>query len=119
MPVKSKFFEPIVFPGKTSPADQKPKTRVVWDENHLAAAKTAINKEVAKIRVGTSKLTKRAVDNGKFGTPAENAIKTFLDDPSDLTFDRVKELATQDYGQRVGDHFVGLLRKAREVVPNE
>lgn len=116
---KSEFFTPIEFPSTVSPADQKPKTKVVWDENHLADAKKAIDKEIAKIRIGTSALRVGAVDNGKFKTPCESAIKTFLDDPTDFTFDRVKELATQDYGQRVGDFIVGLLKKAREEVPNE
>ncbi len=116
---KSEFFTPIEFPTQVSPADQKPKTRVEWDENHLADAKKAIDKECAKIRVGTSKLTTRAIDNGKFKTPAENALITFLADPSDQLFQRVKELTMQDYGLRVSDHFVGLLKKARKVVPNE
>lgn len=119
MSEESEFFTPIEFPTEVSPAEQKPKTKVVWDENHLADAQRAISKEVAKIRVGTSKLRVGAVDNGKFGTPCESAIKTFMKDPSDFTFDRVKELATQDYGQRVGDHFVSLLKKARSEVPNE
>lgn len=116
---KSEFFTPLEFPTQVSPAEQKPKTKVVWDEEILKAAKKAIDKEVARIRVGTSKLRVGAIDNGKFGTPAENAIKTFLEEPDDFTFDRVKELATQDYGARVGDHFVGLLKKARTEVPNE
>jgi hypothetical protein len=116
---ESEFFTPIEFPTEVSPAEQKPKFKVEWDENHIADAKRAIDREVAKLRVGTSKLRTGAVDNGKFGTPCENAIKTFIAEPSDFTFDRVKELATQDYGQRVGDHFVSLLKKARREVPNE
>ena len=116
---KSEFFTPIEFPTQVSPAEQKPKTRVEWDKNHLSDAKKAIDRECAKIRVGTSKLVSRAIDNGKFKTPAENAIITFLADPSDELFERVKELTVQDYGQRAGDHFVTLLKKARKEVPNE
>jgi hypothetical protein len=116
---KSEFFTPLEFLTQSNPAEQKSKTKVVWDENLLADAKEAIDKEVARIRVGTSHLTKSAVDNGKFGIPCETALKTFFDDPSDFTFARVKDLASQDYGSRVGDHFVSLLKKARKEVTDE
>lgn len=117
---KSEFFTPIEFPSEQSAADQEPKApQVVWDENHLSDAKKAIAKETSKIRAGVSKLTVRAIDNGKFKMPADQALITFLEDPSDELLQRVKELTVQDYGQRVSDHFVGLLKNSRKEVPNE
>ena len=117
MTEKSEFFTPIEFPTSGS-ADQKPKPKVVWDEAILSAAKKAIDVEMGKIRTGTSKLRAGAIDNGKFVTPCDNAIKVFLNDPNDELFQRIKDLSSQDYGQRVGDFFVSELKKARTEVPN-
>ena len=116
---KSEFFTPVDFPKVISPADQRPKNKVVWDADLLKEAKGAIDKECAKIRVGTSKLVPHAIDNGRFGLPAHNAIKVFLDEPSDETFAGLKPICRQDFGQQAGDYFVGLLLKARKVIPNE
>ena len=116
---KSEHFIPIEFPSTRSPADQRPKTKVIWDAELLKVAEKAISLECAKIRVGTSKLVSGAIDNGRFGLPAQNIIQIFLDDPSDETFAPIKAITRQDYGQSCGDHFVKLLLKARRVVRNE
>lgn len=116
---KSEFFKPVEFPKTVSPGHQRPKTKVVWDADLLKEAKKAIDKECVKIRVGTSELVPHAIDNGRFGLPAHNAIKVFLEEPSDKTFAGIEPIARQDFGKRAGDYFVELLLKARKVVPNE
>ena len=116
---KSEFFTPVRFPKTRSPADNRPKTKVVWDEDLLKEAEKSILLECAKIRVGTSKMVAGAIDNGRFGLPAENAIKVFLADPSDDTFAGIKDISRQDFGQLAGDYFVELLLKARKVIRNE
>ena len=115
----SEFFKPVEFKEPPSPADNRPKTKVVWDEEKLQAAFKLIKKELEKIRSGTSEFTTYAIEPSSFGFPAANQLKIFLSDPSDKLFDHFKQIARQDWGKRAGDHFAALLSAARREEPNE
>lgn len=115
----SNYFKEVEFEDTLSPADQRPEMVVVWDEEGLKDALKAIQAEIAKIKVGTSEFTHYAINPSKFGFPAENAIKVFVADPSDRTFEGIEAISKQDLGALAGKEFVRLLREARKEVPNE
>lgn len=116
--IVSKFFNEVEFEMTPSPASQKPAKVVVWDKTKLDAAFEEITQELIKIKGGVSEFVPRAIDSGKFGFPAMNAIKIFLSDPSDKTFEGIPEITRQDWGARAGNHFTALLKAAREVKDN-
>lgn len=120
MAAKSEFFTEIDFIIEANPDDhQKPDTVVIWDDEKLKSAFKEIEIELQKIRGGISEYVPRAIDPGKFGFPAENAIKIFLLAPNDRGFEGVKQIAKQDWGARAANHFIALLKVAREVKKNE
>lgn len=115
----SKFFEEVEFEIEKSPADPRPKTIVVWDPEKLKAALAEIEEELTKVRGGASEYVPRAIDPGKFGFPAQNAIKMFVRDPSDKGLKDVTAIAKQDWGARMGAHVTTLLKDARSEKINE
>ena len=115
----SDFFKPVEFEEPPDPADNRPKTRVVWDEEKLKAAHKMIKAELEKIRNGTSEYHPYAIEPSSFGFPAANQLRIFLTDPSDKLFKHFCQIACQDWGKRAGEHFAALLSAARSEVPNE
>jgi hypothetical protein len=113
----SKFFEPVEFEEPKDPADNRPTTVVTWDKDMLDKAWEAISAEITKIKRGTSDFYKYAVNPGSFGFPAENSIKIFLDDPSDKTFEGIREICKQDF-KGAGEYFYQLLKACREEKDN-
>lgn len=112
------FFNEVEFEDTLSPAEQRSETRVVWDEDMLKSAFETIQTEIDQIKSGTHEMTIYAIQPSSFGFPAENAIKVFVKDPSDRTFEGIEEIASANWGARAGKHFVALLREARKEVPN-
>jgi len=110
----SRFFEPVEFEPPKDPADQRPDKVVFWDPEKLAEAWKEIEVEIAKIKIGTSEYVSRAIDPGRFGFPAQNAMKIFISDPSDKAFEGIHAICRQDFMARAGDRFHKLLKDARE-----
>lgn len=108
----SKYFEEVDFPVPPSPAEP-PRPVVVWDQEKLNEAFRLITLEIDKIRDGTSSLTTYPINPGSFTIPAINAIRRFVDNPSDKAYKGVHEICRQDFGARAGDAFHKLLRAAR------
>lgn len=115
----SRFFTEVEFPDLPDTTHQRPEKVTVWDAEKLAAAMDTIELELAKIKGGTSELVPRAIDPGKFGFPAQNAIKVFIRDPSDKVFDGIRPIANQDWGARMGKFVVETLLAARTEKTNE
>ena len=108
----SRFFTEIEF--EPSGNDDKPDyTKVAWCGAKLKQALEEIEAEIEKIRHGTSELVPRAIDPGRFGFPAHNAIKVFISNPSDKTFEGIHAICRQDFTGRAGDKFYELLKAAR------
>ena len=115
----SEYFKPVEFEEPKDPGHQRPKTIVKWDEEKLKEAWVQISAEIEKIKNGTSEYHPYAVNPGRFGFPAENAIKIFMSDPTDKAFDGIHAICRQDFSGRAGDHFHELLKACRSEVPNE
>ena len=88
----SNFFKEVEFEDTVSPAEQRAKLRVVWDEDMLKSAFETIQTEIDQIKGGTHEMTTHAIQPSSFGFPAENAIKVFVKDPSDRTFEGIEEI---------------------------
>lgn len=113
------LFTEIEFEEPEDPSDNTPKTKIIWNEEKLASAKKDIDKEISKIKTGTSEFLKRAIDPGRFGFPAENLLINFLKNPSDEALERLHMLCQKNFSPRAGNHFHTLLKACREEVPNE
>jgi len=112
----SEFFTEVEFDLPASPGLNPPKEVVTWDAKILKESMENIEGEIEKIKNGTSKHTTYAINPGKFGFPALNAMQIFVADPSDKTFKGIHDIARQDFGARAGDLFFMALRSARTAV---
>lgn len=108
----SKFFTPIEFPVETDPQLPRP-TETVWDLEVVKAANAAILEEIEKLKSGTSQYSHYAIDPGKNGFPASNALKVFVRDPSDKLLKNFEDTAASTWGARAGKAFTAKLRAAR------
>ena len=117
--MESKFFKEVEFEIPPNPDEQKPKTVVVWDKDKLKAAFKEIEAELEKVKNGSSEYVPRAIDPGRFGFGAQNAMRIFVDDPSDKVFEGIHPICNQDFGAKAGNYFNGLLKEAREEKTNE
>lgn len=119
MPDKSEFFKEVEFSVESFGGDSnKPATRVYWDKAKLDKAYEDIKTELRRIKGGTSDYSPRAVDPGTFGFPADNAIRIFIDNPTDKGFKDLQGITVQDFGKKASVYFLGLLKVAKEVIPN-
>lgn len=109
----SKFFNEVEFKIPPNPATPEP-PKVVWHKNKLEQSFKKIASEIEKIKNGTSEYVAYAINPGRFGFPAENAMKIFIASPSDKAFIGIKDICCQDFGARAGNLFYELLKEARE-----
>jgi len=110
----SKYFQPIDF--KVTPNPELPKqTKVVWDSEKLKAAHEQILADIEKIKTGTSQYSAYAVDPGRFGFPAVNALAKFIQSPDDRLLKTFEDTAKSTFGARAGNDFADRLRTAMTV----
>jgi len=115
---ETEFFKEVEFEMPPSPGLNPPKEVVTWDAEILKESMESIEAEIEKIKNGTSKHVTYAINPGKFPFPALNAMRIFVADPSDKTFQGIHDICRQDFGSRAGDLFYLALRSARKVVKN-
>jgi hypothetical protein len=109
----SRFFQPIEFPVEPDQVLARP-TETVWNASVVELASTAILAEIEKLKAGTSEYSVYAIDPGKHGFPAVNALKAFVKSPSDKLLKNFEETANSTFGARAGKAFTAHLRNARE-----
>ena len=113
--MSSKFFTPVEFVVPTDPSLPKP-TKTVWNTEKLAQAEKEIKEEVESLKSGTSQYSVYAIDPGRFGFPAINALNKFIQSPNDRTLKSFEDSANSTFGTRAGKAFTDKLREAMEVV---
>lgn len=109
----SQFFKPVEFKVEADP-DLPRTTTTVWDKEKIAQADKDIKAEVEALKAGTSKYSVYAIDPGKHGFPAMNALKRFLEAPGDKTLEVFAASAVSTWGARAGNEFTAKLRACSE-----
>jgi len=110
----SKYFQPVEFEIPKDP-DLPRQTTTIWHADKVAAAAAEIKAEVGRIKSGTSQYSTYAVDPGRFGFPAINALNAFVQNPTDKLLKNFEDTANSTFGARAGRDFTTKLRTAREV----
>lgn len=105
----SKFFQPIEF--KVEPDHELPRpTETVWDTSAIKLAEASIMAEIESLKAGTSQYSAYAIDPGKAGFPAVNALKVFVRGPTDALLKNFEATANSTFGARAGKAFTAQLR---------
>lgn len=108
----SKFFQPIEFTVEPDPELPRP-TETVWDVAAIKAANAAILAEIEKLKAGTSEYSAYALDPGKNGFPAVNALRFFVHAPNDKSLKNFEDTADSTFGARAGKAFTAQLRACK------
>lgn len=105
----SKYFQPIEFPVEADPELPRP-TETVWDTDAIVLAEASILAEIDLLKAGTSQYSAYALDPGKNGFPAVNALRTFVRGPNDRALKSFEDTANSTFGSRAGKAFTAKLR---------